>query len=58
MIVLRSETKVCWNVQKRVDLHTAAPTGNTFVGARRSIGAAVSFLPSSLDGMCLFFATT
>ena len=59
MIILRSKTKVCWNVNKKgVDLHAAAPTGNTFVGARCSMGVAVSFLPTSLDGMCLSSATT
>ena len=59
MIVLRSETKVSLECKiKRVDLHATAPTGNIFVGARRSIGAVVSFLPTSLDGMCLSFAMT
>ena len=59
MINLRSKTKICWNVNKKgVGLHVAAPTGNTFVGARCSMGVAVSVLPMSPGGKCLSSAMT
>ena len=43
---------------KKVGLRVAAPTGNTFVGARCSTGVAVSILLNSLGGKCPFSATT
>ena len=43
---------------KKVGLRVAAPTGNTFVGARCSTGVAVSVLLTSLGGKCHFSATT
>ena len=43
---------------KKVGLRVAAPTGNTFVGARCSTGVAVSVLLTSPGGKCPFSATT
>ena len=56
MIKLRRRLKFAEN--KKVGLHVAAPTGNTFVGARCSTGVAVSVRLSSPGGRCLFSART
>ena len=57
MINLRSKTEICRN-KKEVGLYAAAPIGNTFVGARCSMGVVVSVLPTFPGGKYLFSATT